>query len=325
MIAITGAAGFIGSNLAHALAAGGHGLLLVDHELSPAKTANLAGLGRFAFSRHDHFLADLDAGRATPQVIFHLGACSSTTETSWDYLSRNNVAYTKHLWEWCATNGKPLFYASSAATYGDGSRGFDDAVHPRDLAPLNLYGKSKNDFDLWALEEVEAGRPSPPRWAGLKFFNVYGPRESHKGRMASVVFQTHRQVQATGEMKLFRSTDPRFGDGGQLRDFVFVGDCVHHLLWLWQGSAPSGVYNSGSGTARSFYDLARAVFAALGRPPRIGFVDMPADLAGRYQSFTQARMGKLREAGCDVPATALEDGVRQTVEFLEGGRPGPQW
>ena len=319
MIAVTGAAGFIGSNLAHRLAAEGHALLLVDHELTPAKAANLAGLPRFAFSRHDHFLEDLSAGRVEPDAVFHLGACSSTTEPDWDYLRRNNVEYTQHLWEWCAAKGKPLLYASSAATYGDGSQGFDDRTRPSDLRPLNLYGKSKNDFDIWALAEVAAGRPAPPKWAGLKFFNVYGPREGHKGRMASVVLQTHKQIAATGGMKLFRSTDPGVPDGGQRRDFVFVGDCVSHLLWLWRNGAPGGVYNSGSGTARTFLDLARAVFAALGIPPRIGFVDMPADLAGKYQNFTLAEMSKLRHAGCDVPATALEDGVRATVAWLEGG------
>ncbi|MDY3558280.1 ADP-glyceromanno-heptose 6-epimerase [Gemmata sp. JC673] len=318
MIAVTGAAGFIGSNLAHALAAEGHALLLVDHELTPAKAANLAGLSRFRFSRHDHFLDDLSAGRVAPDAVFHLGACSSTTETSWDYLSRNNVEYTRHLWNWCAERRRPFFYASSAATYGDGALGFNDRTPPHELRPLNLYGKSKNDFDIWALAEVAAGRAAPPQWAGLKFFNVYGPREPHKGRMASVVFQTHKQVKATGEMKLFRSTDPAFTDGGQRRDFVFVGDCVNHMLWLWRHAAPGGVYNSGSGAARTFYDLAHAVFVALGLAPRIGFIDMPADLAGKYQNFTQADMSKLRGAGWDAPSTALEDGVRETVRWLEG-------
>ncbi|VTR97269.1 adp-l-glycero-d-manno-heptose-6-epimerase : ADP-L-glycero-D-manno-heptose-6-epimerase OS=Singulisphaera acidiphila (strain ATCC BAA-1392 / DSM 18658 / VKM B-2454 / MOB10) GN=Sinac_4927 PE=4 SV=1: Epimerase [Gemmata massiliana] len=323
MIAVTGAAGFIGSNLAHRLAAEGHSLLLVDHELTAAKAENFVGLPRFAFSRHDHFLDDLTAGRIEPDAIFHLGACSSTTETSWDYLLRNNVEYTRHLWEWCAQKRKPLFYASSAATYGDGSLGFDDHTSPGELRPLNLYGKSKNDFDIWALAEVAADRPAPPKWAGLKFFNVYGPRESHKGRMASVVYQTHKQIKATGEMKLFRSTDPQFSDGGQRRDFVFVGDCVNHLLWLWRNEAPNGVYNSGSGEARTFYDLARGVFTALGLQPRISFIDMPRDLAGKYQNFTRAEMQKLRGAGCDVPATALEEGVRETVQWLEhGATPG---
>jgi ADP-L-glycero-D-manno-heptose 6-epimerase len=317
MIAVTGAAGFIGSNLAHALAAEGHSLLLVDHDITPSKAANLVGLSRFAFSRHDHFLDDLANGRARPEAIFHLGACSATTETNWDYLLRNNVEYTRSLWQWCAANGVPLLYASSAATYGDGALGFDDRVPPSALTPLNLYGKSKNDFDARALAEAAAGRPAPPKWAGLKFFNVYGPREPHKGRMASVVYQTWRQVKATGGMKLFRSTDTRFADGGQLRDFVFVGDCVNHMLWLWRHGG-SGLYNSGSGAPRAFLDLATAVFGALGRAPRISFIEMPSDLARQYQSFTCAEMSKIRTAGCEIPATVLEDGVRATVGWLEG-------
>src|SRR5579883_149139 len=319
MIAITGAAGFIGSNLARALAAEGESLLLVDHDITPAKAANIAGLPRFTFSRHDHFLDDLSTGRVRPDAIFHLGACSATTETNWNYLLRNNVEYTRSLWEWCAANSKPLFYASSAATYGDGSRGFDDRTPPSELTPLNLYGKSKNDFDVWALAEVAAGRLTPVKWAGVKFFNVYGPRETHKGRMASVVYQTWRQVRATGGMKLFRSTDPQYPDGGQCRDFVFVGDCVNHLLWLWRHTAPSGLYNSGTGTPRTFLDLARAVFTALKLPPTISFIDMPADLARQYQNFTCAEMSKIRAAGCEIPATALEDGVSETVWWLEEG------
>ena len=317
MIAVTGAAGFIGSNLAHALAAEGHSLLLVDHDITVAKAANLVGLSRFAFSRHDHFLDDLARGRVRPEAIFHLGACSATTETNWDYLLRNNVEYTRALWQWCAANGAPLLYASSAATYGDGARGFDDRTPPTELAPLNLYGKSKNDFDVWALAEVAAGEPAPPKWAGLKFFNVYGPREPHKGRMASVVYQTWRQVKATGAMKLFKSTDARYSDGGQLRDFVFVGDCVQHLLWLWR-NGPNGLYNSGTGAPRTFLDLATAVFEALGLPPRISFIDMPADLARQYQNFTRAEMSKLRAAGGTISATELEVGVRATVRWLEG-------
>jgi ADP-L-glycero-D-manno-heptose 6-epimerase len=316
MIAITGAGGFIGSNLAHALAAD-HSLLLVDHDLSPAMGANLDGLSRFLFTRHDHFLDDLAAGRVQPEVIFHLGACSSTTETNWNHLFTNNIEYTRRLWEWCASKHKPLIYASSAATYGNGSRGFDDRIPPNELQPLNLYGKSKNDFDAWALAEVAAGRAAPPKWAGLKFFNVYGPREAHKGRMASVVYQTYLQVKSTGEMKLFRSTDPRFPDGGQKRDFVSAGDCINHMLWLWKNDVPSGLYNSGTGTARTFLDLARGVFLALGLAPCIRFIDMPADLARQYQNFTCAEMTKLRAVGCDIPATALEEGIAKTVRWLE--------
>jgi ADP-L-glycero-D-manno-heptose 6-epimerase len=316
MIAVTGAAGFIGSNLAHRLAAEGHTLLLVDHPLTPAKPANWAGLDDFRFLGPDRFLISLD--ELNCEAIFHLGACSSTTETDWDYLDRNNIAYTRTLWQWCAKHGRSFIYASSAATYGDGSKGFDDRTPPTVLTPLNLYGKSKNDFDIWALSETVA----PPTWAGMKFFNVYGPRESHKRRMASVVWQARRQIRKTGEVKLFKSTDPKYPDGGQTRDFVFVNDCVDHMIWLWKSKAPNAIYNSGTGEPRTFLDLVNATFAAMKMKSNVKFIDMPADLAGKYQNYTKAEMGKLRAAGYDRPGTSLEDGVRQTVEWLETQSPG---
>ena len=314
MIAITGAAGFIGSNLAQRLS--GMDLLLVDHSLTAENAANWAGLNRFRFIPMERFLDDLDRGGAPIEVVFHLGACSSTTETDWPFLLRNNVEYTKSLWKWCAREGKPFYYASSAATYGDGSLGFDDRTPPTELRPLNLYGKSKNDFDIWALQEVERGGPQPPGWAGLKFFNVYGPREAHKGKMASVVWHARRQILDTGEVRLFKSNDPAYPDGGQRRDFVFVEDCVGHMLWLWEHPEVKGLFNSGTGTARTFEDLARAVFAALDREPRIRFIDMPPELGRQYQNYTQAEMSKLREAGCDLPATPLEEGVRRTLQAV---------
>jgi ADP-L-glycero-D-manno-heptose 6-epimerase len=317
VIVVTGAAGFIGSNLAHRLNRMGHDLVLVDHPFSAAKSANWVGLPAFRYLDHDRLLSALGSANFTPRAIFHLGACSSTTETRWDYLEQNNIGYTRALWEWCAVHDCPFIYASSAATYGDGALGFDDRTPPQSLTPLNLYGRSKNDFDIWALAEVAAGRPTPCHWAGMKFFNVYGEREPHKQRMASVVYQTWRQIKATGSMKLFRSTDPRFADGGQLRDFVYVGDCVDHMLWLWQNKAPNGLYNSGTGVARSFFDLAKAVFVSLGMTPEVSFVDMPTDLAGKYQSFTQATMSKLAEAGYPTPPTTLEAGVAATVRWLE--------
>jgi ADP-L-glycero-D-manno-heptose 6-epimerase len=314
VIAVTGAAGFIGSTLAHALAAGGADLLLVDESLTPAKAANLAGLESFHYLGHDLFLRHLDAVK--PTAVYHFGANSSTTETDWPKLVRQNIDYTRHLWHWCAANGVPLVYASSAATYGDGSRGFDDRTPPTELRPLNLYGRSKNEFDAWAVAEVAAGRPAPPRWAGVKFFNVYGPREAHKGRMASMVHHCRRQILETGRVRLFRSTDPAYPDGGQVRDFVFVGDCVAHCVWLATRDHPGGLFNSGSGVARPFNALAAAVFAALGREPSVEYIDMPADLRGQYQSYTKAELGRLRGVGCDLPATRLEDGVRTTVDWL---------
>ena len=317
MIAITGAAGFIGSNLAHRLASAGHDLLLVDHPMTPDKTLNLDGLSRFKFIEHEPFLALLDHDAPSLAGVFHLGACSRTTETDWAYLARNNVAYSQSVWAWCAVNACPLVYASSAATYGDGSLGFDDRTPPEPLRPLNLYGKSKNDFDAWVLAQVRERRPAPPGWAGMKFFNVYGPREAHKGGMASVVWQAYQQIAEAGEVRLFRSNDPAVADGEQRRDFVYVEDCIDHMLWLWKHPEASGVFNSGTGTARTFADLARSVFAALGREPAIRFIDMPITLSGQYQNFTLADMSKLRTVGYDCPPTTLEHGVLWTVEWLK--------
>jgi ADP-L-glycero-D-manno-heptose 6-epimerase len=313
MIAVTGAAGFIGSHLAHRLAAAGQDVLLVDRTLTAAKSANLAGLPRFQFLGHDEFLEELELGTVEPEAILHLGACSSTTETNWSYLFRNNVQYSQRLWLWCARRGKAMIYASSAATYGDGSLGFDDHLSPEQLHPLNLYGKSKNDFDIWALSQAHADAPTPPHWAGVKFFNVYGQREQHKGRMASVVWQTYRQIQATGQMRLFRSTDSQYPDGGQLRDFVYVEDCVDHLLWLWRHRGANGLYNSGTGQARTFLDLARGVFAALELPPRIEYIPTPSDIARQYQNFTQAEMSKLHATGFHHAPTPLETGISRTI------------
>jgi ADP-L-glycero-D-manno-heptose 6-epimerase len=280
MIAVTGAAGFIGSNLAHRLAAlGRRDLVLVDHPLILAKTANLAGLPDCEFLEHAAFLEELQNGQRPVDAIFHLGACSDTTEQDWSYLL------------------------------------------PDQLRPLNLYAKSKNDFDVWVLQQLADARPAPQGWAGLKFFNVYGPREGHKGRMASMVWHTYHQIRESGEVKLFRSTEPSIGDGGQRRDFVYVGDCVDHLLWLWKNPGVRGIFNSGTGQARSFLDLVSNTFRTLGREPKIRFIDMPEDLKNRYQSFTQARMGKLRSAGYPGFPTSLERGIAQYVEWLKSPQP----
>lgn len=315
MFAITGAAGFIGSNLAHRLSRQGHDLVLADHPLTPAKTLNLAGLEAFRFLDHEAFLAWLDQNPAL-DGIFHLGACSRTTESDWSYLARNNVEYTRTLWQWCTRHGVRFVYASSAATYGDGSAGFDDRTRPGQLVPLNLYGKSKNDFDAWVYDELDAGRATPPGWAGMKFFNVYGPREAHKGSMASVVFHAFHQYRESGEVRLFKSNDPAFPDGGQRRDFVFVEDCIEHMLWLHAHPAASGIYNSGTGEANTFSDLVAAMFAALGVAPKVRFIEMPAILAGKYQNYTRADLSKLRAAGCVRPPTPLAEGVRATVDSL---------
>jgi ADP-L-glycero-D-manno-heptose 6-epimerase len=313
MIAITGAAGFIGSNLAHRLAGMGFDLMLVDRSLSPSKVLNWIGLDRFEYATGNAFVNALRNDDLELDAVFHLGACSSTTETDWNFLRENNITFSQEIWTWCAKSHCPFYYASSAATYGDGSQGFDDRLPPEKLRPLNLYGKSKNDFDHWVLAQVDGGNPAPPAWAGLKFFNVFGPRERHKGKMASVVWHARRQIEEVGEVSLFKSNDPAIGDGGQRRDFVFVEDCIDHALWLWEHPAVTGIFNSGTGTARSFEDLARAVFSATHREPRIRFIDMPAELSKQYQNFTRADMTKLTDAGYAKPATTLEDGVRQAI------------
>ncbi len=314
MIAITGAAGFIGSHVAHRLSKLGHELLLVDHPLVVAKTGNFVGLDRFQFLDHTQFLIEIQKSSLKLDGIFHLGACSKTTETNWDYLLANNVNYTQTLWNWCATYQQPFIYASSAATYGNGSKGFDDHTLPTELEPMNLYGKSKNDFDIWALDQVSQKQPLPPTWAGMKFFNVYGPRERHKGSMASVIWHSFRQIRDAGVVKLFRSTDPAYPDGGQLRDFVFVEDCVDHMLWFFQERRASGIFNSGTGQARTFLDLAKATFAALGKEPKIEFIDMPEGLKKQYQNYTQATLKKLHHAGYQKAPTTLEAGAKLTVE-----------
>jgi ADP-L-glycero-D-manno-heptose 6-epimerase len=311
MLIITGAAGFIGSNLAVQLASMGYDLWLVDHPLTPIKAMNLVGLEKFTFIEHQAFLRLLDSQLPPCEGVFHLGACSRTTETDWDFLYTNNVAYSQALWTWCARHHCPFLYASSAATYGDGSHGFDDRTPPSQLQPLNLYAKSKNMFDQWVLGEIADGQPAPPSWAGLKFFNVYGPREAHKGRMASMIWQAYDQLIRTGEVMLFRSTDAAYPDGGQQRDFVYVADCISHLLWLWQHPYVCGLFNSGTGTARTFNDVVLAVCTALGRPLRIRYIDMPAALRRQYQNFTRADMSKLYRAGFSQPPTDLEAGVQQ--------------
>jgi ADP-L-glycero-D-manno-heptose 6-epimerase len=291
-------------------------MLLIDHPLTAAKAANFVGLQRFRFFDHDAFLAYLRAECPQLTGVFHLGACSRTTENNREYLRRNNVEYSQAIWNWCAENHCPLLYASSAATYGNRSSDFDDRLSPESLQPMNPYGESKNDFDAWVLDQVRHGQPKPPSWFGTKFFNVYGPREGHKDGMMSVVWNAYRQISDTGEVRLFRSNDPAIADGEQRRDFVFVRDCIDHMLWLWRHAEDSGIYNSGTGIARTFLDLVRAVFMALEREPVIRFIDMPAKLKAQYQNFTQADMTKLYGIGYACAPTTLENGVLATVEWL---------
>jgi ADP-L-glycero-D-manno-heptose 6-epimerase len=247
--------------------------------------------------------------------VFHLGAISATTFSDADEMIANNLNYSIALWRWCAGAKKPLIYASSAATYGDGSAGFDDAGGLdafKRLRPLNLYGWSKHAFDLWALRQAEAGL-APPRWIGLKFFNVFGPNEHHKSEMMSLVVKNYRKVAAGETIQLFKSHRPDYRDGEQRRDFVYVKDCVAAMLWLWRQGKDSGIYNLGTGEARSFLDLINALGAACGVAPKIEFIDIPPAIRPNYQYFTEARMTRLRQAGYNAPFTSLEAAVRDCV------------
>ncbi len=312
---VTGGAGFIGSNLVAALCADGREVVVVDRLRQGLKWRNIAKHAVAAVVPPEDLPAFL-AKKPRVDALFHMGAISATTETDGDLVARTNIALPQMLWDWCARAGVPFIYASSAATYGDGSLGFDDDASPAALArlrPLNLYGWSKLAFDRRVAQMLAAGAPRPPHWAGLRFFNVYGPNEHHKGRMASVVLHKFNQVMRGEAATLFASDREGIADGAQMRDFVHVNDCVAAMTWLARNPQASGLYNIGSGTARSFLDLTRAIFAALGRNDDIRFVPMPDDLRGKYQYFTQARMDRLRAAGFDHPPTSIEDGVRSYV------------
>ena len=320
MIIVTGAAGFIGSALiGELLRAGWQDIVAVDDFSHPDKAANLEGKKLAARVERSEFFDWLDKNEGLVQFIFHLGARTDTTEFDTAIFDELNLHYSQRMWEACVKYGIPLVYASSAATYGDGDLGYSDAddALPYKLKPLNPYGESKNEFDKWALEQER----KPFFWAGLKFFNVYGPNEYHKGRMASVVFHAFNQIQATGGMKLFRSHRPEYRDGEQLRDFVYVKDLCNVCLFLMEHRKHSGLYNLGSGRARTFLDLARATFSALGRPEHITFIDTPADIRDKYQYYTEADMRKLIGIGYDRPFTSLEDGVKDYVtNYLKEGR-----
>jgi ADP-L-glycero-D-manno-heptose 6-epimerase len=318
MIVVTGGAGFIGSNLVAGLEARGRtDVVVCDRFRSGDKWRNLARRELADVVAPENLLAWLDQHAAEVETIFHLGAISATTERDVDKIVANNINLTQELWRWCAWRGARLIYASSAATYGDGSHGFDDDATPAGLArlrPLNAYGWSKHLVDRRIARALVAGEPAPPQWAGLKFFNVYGPNESHKGDMASVVSKLYPKIMAGEPARLFASHHPDYEDGGQLRDFVWVGDCVDVMLWLKDNPGVNGLFNVGSGAARSFKDLAVATFRAAGLAPRIDYVPMPEVLRDKYQYFTQARIDRLRAAGYDRPATSLEEGVRRYVQ-----------
>ncbi len=324
MIIITGATGFIGSNLTHILSSQGKRLWLVDWQDSdgrqqiPGKESNLAGASYEKITDPDTFIDQLQhqAIEEPVEAIFHMGACSDTTEDRWDYLLKYNVEYSKTLFKFAQQNSVPFFYASSAATYGDGDQGFADDLGSIDrLKPLNLYGKSKHEFDLWMLEQPKKGV-----WAGFKFFNVYGEREDYKGHMASKVHKAFIELQEGSDVALFRSSKPGMEDGGERRDFVYSGDVAKVLIHFLNRNdeSISDIYNLGTGKAQSFLQLAQAVFAAKDLPENIRWIDMPEKLKGKYQYFTQADITKLREkAGYAASFSGLEKAcvnIRNTMD-----------
>jgi len=312
MIIVTGAAGFIGSCLVSKLNQSGfNNLILVDDFTKLEKKHNLEGKIFQEKVERGVFENWLEVHSDQVDFIFHIGARTDTTEFDKNIFDELNVNYSKMIWGYCVKQNIPLVYASSAATYGLGEFGYEDNHEViSKLKPLNPYGDSKNDFDIWALAEEK----KPPFWAGLKFFNVYGPNEYHKGRMASVIFHTFNQIKANGGMKLFRSHNPNYKDGCQLRDFVYVKDVVNVCLFLMQSKPNSGIYNLGSGKARTFLDLATNTFNALKVDANIDFIDTPIDIRDKYQYFTEATMSKLMNQGYTTPFHSLEEGVKDYVE-----------
>lgn len=319
MIIVTGAAGFIGSCLVGKLNQEGfNDLVLVDDFSNAEKLKNLEGKKFTQKIHRDDFIQWLKENQRLVQFIFHIGARTDTTEFNKEIFDKLNVNYTKDIWKLCVEFGLPLVYASSAATYGLGEFGYDDneADIPK-LKPLNPYGESKNEFDKWALKQEK----KPYFWVGLKFFNVYGPNEYHKGRMASVIMHAFNQIQEKGSVKLFRSHNPDYRDGEQLRDFVYVKDVVDVCCFLLHHRKDSGIYNLGSGKARTFLDLVKNTFEGVKKTPQIDFIDTPIDIRDKYQYFTEANMAKMKGIGYPKPFHTLEEGVKDYVEnYLIGKR-----
>lgn len=318
MIVVTGAAGFIGSCLVSHLNKSGYtNIVAVDDFSREDKNKNLIGKTLTAKVPREGFIQWLKDYGDEVDFVFHIGARTDTAEFDKAIFDKLNLNYTKDVWNICSEMKIPLVYASSAATYGLGEFGYmdDHSIVPK-LKPLNPYGDSKNDFDKWMLQQDI----QPPFWAGLKFFNVYGPNEYHKGRMASVIFHAFNQISKTGGMKLFRSHNPEYKDGEQLRDFVYVKDVVNVCLFLMENKPESAIYNLGSGKARTFLDLTKNTFKAMGKEENISFIDTPEDIRDKYQYFTEADMSKLIGAGYDKGFTSLEDGVKDYVTnyLIEG-------
>ena len=320
-IIITGGAGFIGSNLVAELSENSkHELVICDFLDSQEKKLNLAKHNVREIINPPDLMAYLEANKKNIEVIFHMGAVSSTVEKNLELITRSNVDLPLALWHWCVKNNVRFLYASSAATYGNGDLGFSDDEsidYLTSLKPLNPYGQSKNQFDIEAKKLALAGI-APPQWAGFKFFNVYGPNEYHKGGQKSVVCQMFKQVKETGKVRLFKSYNTNYADGGQLRDFVYVKDCCNILMWFLNNKNVNGIFNVGSGKARSFYDLALALFSALKIDnPQIEYFEMPVEIRDRYQYFTEASLVKLKNSGYAEPTTSLESGVYDyTTNYL---------
>jgi ADP-L-glycero-D-manno-heptose 6-epimerase len=312
MIIVTGAAGFIGSCLVGKLNQEGfYDIVVVDDFSKHEKDHNLEGKRFSQKVERSVFGKWLDENEKLVQFIFHLGARTDTTEFNTELLNELNLDYSKMVWEKCVKYGLPLVYASSAATYGGGEFGYDDEHSLSEkLQPLNPYGISKNEFDKWALKQEK----KPYFWAGLKFFNVYGPNEYHKGRMASVILHSFNQIQEKGGVKLFRSHNSNYKDGEQLRDFVYVKDVVNVCYFLMHHRKDNGIYNLGSGKARTFLDLVKATFKALDKTPNIDFIDTPIDIRDKYQYFTEANMKKMKSIGYEIPFHSLEEGVTDYVK-----------
>lgn len=319
VIVITGAAGFIGSFLAGYLNHLGYtDLILVDDFSVEKKAANIADKKYLQLVHRESFFDWMRTETYGVKYVFHLGARTDTTEMDYAVHKKWNLDYSKNIWELCVQKSIALVYASSAATYGNGEHGYnDDHAIVTQLAPLNPYGVSKNEFDIWALQQTT----HPPFWAGLKFFNVFGPNEYHKARMASVIFHAFNSIRDTGTVRLFRSHNPNYKDGEQIRDFIYVKDVVSICVWLMQNQPASGLYNTGTGKARTFNDLVKAIFAALNKPESIYYVDTPLDIRDKYQYFTEANMDKLKAAGYNKGFYSLEDGVKEYVQqFLMEGK-----
>lgn len=319
MIVITGGAGMIGSIMAWHLnnKLGRQDLVIVDRITHENQWQNLVHRHYAEYLDKDQLFEFLEENDDITAVI-HMGAISATTERDFNKLVADNMHYSQDLWSWCAEYEVPFFYASSAATYGGGELGYDDASI-ENLRPLNGYGYSKHFFDQWVLQQVAQKQVTPPAWAGFKFFNVYGPNEYHKERMASVAYHTFNQFSETGTMRLFKGTKPGVEDGMQLRDFVYVKDVADVMGFFLEAALKNkpvvnAIYNIGTGQARSFKDLATNVMTSMGREPNITYIDMPQDLQGKYQYFTQAEMKKLRDAGYKKPFTTLEEGVKDYVQ-----------